>query len=456
MKMVSTKEEKDLHQLAKDYYGIHAREWQTEGVPGDYQIWTGAKGCRVTDSEGKTYIDGFAGLMYKNIGYGRKEIADVAYEQMLKITSLPSSSPSPVSEPQVLLAEKIAQITPGSLSRSTFTSGGSEGIETAAKIAKAYQKLAGQPGRYKLISRRGTYHGYTHLTMALAAQSAFTSAYEPLVYGVKQISNVKCYRCDFNLKYPECNLECARELERTILAETAESVAAVVMDPVSHSDICTPPKPEYWPMIRSICDKYGVLLIDDEVVTGFGRTGKMFGIENWDVVPDILVTAKGITSGYLPLGAVTVKEEIAEKFASGFMHIITFGGLPAPCAAALKNIEIIENEKLAENAATVGAYLLKQLKALMERHVSIGDVRGIGLMTQTELVTNRETKEPLTREVTSELRKRIQGNGLVARIRSGMISIFPPLTFSRADADETVGIVDKTLTELEKEGKLPS
>jgi len=453
--MVSTKG-KDIRELALKYYGIHSSEWKTEGEPGDYQVWVEGKGCRVTDSTGKTYIDGFAGLMYKNIGYGRKEIADVAYEQMKKLTSVPTSSPAPATESQVLLAEKLAQITPGSLSKTTYTSGGSESVETAVKIAKAYHKLNGQPGRYKLISRRGTYHGYTHLTMALMAQSPFTAAYEPLVYGVKQVSNVKCYRCDFNLTYPECKLECARELERMILAEGAETVAAVVMDPVSHSDIVTPPKPEYWPMIRSICDKYGVLLIDDEVVTAFGRTGKMFGTENWDVVPDIMVTAKGITSGYLPLGAVTVKEEVAEKFGAGFMHIITFGGLPAPCAAALKNIEIIEREKLPENAASVGAYLLEQLKALMKRHVCIGDVRGIGLMTQTELVANRETKEPLPREVTPQLRKRVQDNGLIARIRSGMISIFPPLTFTRAEADEAVGIVDKTLTEMEKDGKLPS
>jgi adenosylmethionine-8-amino-7-oxononanoate aminotransferase len=450
-----TKKGEDIRELALDYYGIHPRDWQTEGTPGNYMVWVSGKGSRVTDSNGKSYIDGFAGLMYKNIGYGRHEIADVAYEQMKKLTSLPSSSPSGISEPQALLSEKLAQIAPGSLSKTTYTSGGSESVETAVKIARAYHKLNGEPSRYKLISRRGTYHGYTMLTMSLAAHGPMTAMYEPLAYGVYQVSNVKCYRCDFNLTYPSCNMECARELERTILAESPNTVAAVVMDPVSHSDICTPPKPEYWSIIRSTCDKYGVLLISDEVVTAFGRTGKMFGVENWDYVPDIMAVAKGITSGYLPLGAVMVKNEVAEKFGAGFMHIITFGGLPAPCAAALKNIEIIEQEKLAENAAKVGAHLLDQLKALMDRHVSIGEVRGIGLMTQTELVANRETREPLPREVTGELRRRVQDNGLIARIRSGMISLFPPLTTTKEEMDEAVGIMDKTLTEMEKDGKLP-
>lgn len=455
--MSTETEQQELRQLGIDYYGIHAREWKSrEGESVEYQIWKEGKGSRVTDINGKTYIDGFSGLMFKNIGYGRTEMADAVHEQMLKITSLPSGGEGiGVTDVQLKLAEKLAEITPGSLKRTFFTSGGTESVETAVKIAKAYQRAIGQTNRYKVISRRGTYHGYSYYTMALM-RSAMTAMYDPIEVGVRQVSNVKCYRCDFNLKYPECNLECARELERVIQLEGPQSIAAIVFDAVSHSNICTPPKPEYWPMIRSICDKHGILIIDDEVVCGFGRTGKWFGLENWDVLPDIMATAKGISSGYQPLGAVIVKDEIGEVFTSGFMSLITFGGLPAPCAAGLKNIEIIERENLVENTAIVGAYLLEQLKALMERHVCIGDVRGIGLITQTELVMDRETKEALSNELTAELKKGLNENGLNTRVRSGMISLFPPLIFTKADVDETVGILEKTITELEKGGKLPS
>jgi len=454
--MVTRSEERDLQQIALDYCEIHPREWQAQGEPGKFEIWAEVVDhCRFKDSAGKIYIDAFAGRMFTNVGYGWKEIADAAYEQMLKATSIPAS-PGALHEPQILLAEKLAQITPGSLKRTTFASGGSEGVEVAVKIAKAYHKLNGQPTRYKLISKRGTYHGFTHLGMALM-RSAGTQIYEPLEYGVRRVSNVKCYRCDFNLKYPECGIECARELERVIVNEGPETVAAIVFDAVSHSQIGTPPKPEYWPMIKSICDKYGVLIIDDEVVCGFGRTGKWFGLENWDVVPDIMVMAKGISSGYLPLGAVIAKEEICEKFTAGFAHIITFGGLPGPCAAGLKNIEIMERENLVENSAVVGAYLLEQLNALMGRHVCIGDVRGIGLLTQTEMVANRETKESLPADIVNEFKTKLQANGLVTRVLpAGIISLFPPIVFSRANVDEAIGMIDKTMTEMEKDGKFPS
>ncbi len=446
--------EEDLHKMALDYLWIQGRPWNEVSAPGGLHVFSEAEGSRVTDINGKTFIDGFAGLMYKNVGYGRKEIAEAAYDQMLKMTSPPGEH---TTVPPVKLAAKLAQITPGSLSKTFFVTGGSEANETAVKMAKQYQRLSGFSNRYKIIARRGEYHGATHLAMSLGKPSGGDWVdYEPLVPGIRHVSQPYCYRCPFELAYPDCSLVCAKELEKMIEFEGPEQVAAVIMTPVCQSTPVIVPPEEYWPMIRATCDRHGVLLIDDEVVTGFGRTAKMFGIENWGVVPDMMTVAKGLTSGYLPLAACIARTEVAQKFVGeekeAFHHIITFGGNPVSCAAALANIDIMEKERFTEKVAALGEYLKDQIQILYNHHM-VGDIRGIGLMYAIELVKDRKSKEKFDKELglDNQFVTRLREAGLLTRVRGGAIRFIPPLTITRSEIDESIAIIDKVIGELEKE-----
>jgi adenosylmethionine-8-amino-7-oxononanoate aminotransferase len=448
------KVEEDLHEMALDNLWIHARPWNDVSAPGGLHIFSEAEGVRVTDIKGRTFIDGFSGLMYKNVGYGRKEIAEAAYEQMLKMTSPPGEH---TAVPPVKLAAKLAQITPGSLSKAFFVTGGSEANETAVKMAKQYQRLSGFGNRYKIIARRGEYHGATHLAMSLGKPTGGDWAdYEPLVPGIRHVSQPYCYRCPFELVYPDCSLVCAKELEKVIEFEGPEQVAAVIMTPICQSTPVIVPPQEYWPMIRATCDKHGVLLIDDEVVTGFGRTGKMFGIENFGVVPDIMTMAKGLTSGYLPLAACIANTEVARKFAGEdretFRHVITFGGNPVSCAVALVNIDIMERERLPEKVGALGDYLKDQIQILY-KHPVVGDIRGIGLMYAIELVKDRKTKEKFGKKLGLDNRfvGKLREAGLLTRVRGGAIRFIPPLTITRSEIDESIAIMDQVIGELGKE-----
>ena len=421
-------------------------------APGGLRIYTKGEGCRVTDVDGKSYIDGFAGLMYKNVGYGRKEIADAAYAQMLELTSTPQFDYASV--PAIRLAAKLAQITPGSLSKVIFTTGGGEAIEISVKMARQYQFLSGSQNRKLIIAREGEYHGLTYLAMSLGNyRGMIKGMYGPFPPGIMHVPQPYCYRCPLGLQYPDCGLLCARELERVIQSEAPQSVAAVLMTSICQQTPVIVPPPEYWPMIRSICDKHGILLIDDEVVDGFGRTGKMFGIEHWGVTPDIMVMAKGIVSGYLPLGACIASSEISKKFDESnapFIHVITFAGTPACCAAALANIEILEREKLVENAATMGEYFSKQVQTLYE-HPMVGDIRGTGLLWAIELVKDKKSKEKPSSKVNTAAIKKLYEAGLITRVDTECIRFIPPLIITEEEIDESIAIIDKVIGELEKE-----
>ncbi len=448
-KIPSAAEAKELHDLAAKYIWLSQRQLATPvGVP----IFIKGEGCRVTDVEGKSYIDGWGGLMYKNVGYGRKEIAEAANAQMLKMSSPPMPGPVDVV---VRLAAKLAEITPGSLSKNYFTTGGGEAIELSVKLARQYQRHAGFPNRYKIIARRGEYHGSSMLTMRLGFSKYFTGGYGPYAPGIVHIPIPYCYRCPYGLEYPDCGILCAKELESTIDFEGAESVAAFLMTGICQATAIMELKPkEYAPMVKSICEKYGVLLIDDEVVSGFGRTGKWFAIEHSGVTPDIMCLAKGIISGYLPLGDCITTTEIAEKFegkkgVESFRHSITFGGLPVPCAAALANLAIFEKEKLVERAATMGAYLSKKLQPLKE-HPMVGDIRGVGLMWAIELVKDRKTKQPLTGDESDALSRRLMEEGFIVATSGGVIRFLPPLVITEDELDESIAIMVKVIGEFEK------
>ena len=450
---VSAREDiKELREKAGEHVWLPYTPIAAHHSPGGMNIFVSADGVRVTDVEGRTYIDAFAGLMYKNVGYGRKEIIDAAYAQMLEITSPPQFDQGTV--PGILLAAKLAEITPGSLSRVHYVCGGSEANEVAVKIAKQYQKLAGSPNRYKIIAREGEYHGFTHLAMSMGkGAGALYAPFEPSVPGIRHVPHPYCYRCPLDLKYPDCDIGCAKALERTILHEGPNSVAAFLTVAISQETPIAVPPPEYWPMIRSICDKYGVLLIDDEVVCGFGRTGKMFGIENFGVDPDIISFAKGVTSGYLPLGGAIASKEISDVFEKSqdiLRSVTTFGGLPSSCAAALANIDIIEKEELVEKCASMGEYVAEQIQPLY-KHPMVGDIRGLGLYWGIELVKDKESKERLSGVELANLNAKLRQAGLITRIDNGIIRFIPPLIISKDDVDESLAIIDKAIGQLEAE-----
>lgn len=441
----------ELHDLALEHLFVPLVPRAQLATPGGLEIYVEGEGCRVTDADGKSYIDAFAGLMTRAIGYGRKEIADAVYAQMLKLSAPPGASGTTV--PTIRLAAKLAQITPGSLSKSFFTTGGNESIETAVKMARHYQRLSGFGNRYKIIAREHEYHGQSFLAMALGKHSAAMFApYEPLVPGIRHVAQPYCYRCPLRLEYPDCGVACAKELERVIQFEGPEMVAAFIATTVCQNAPVVVPPPDYWPTIRAICDKYGVLLICDEVVDGFGRTGKMFAVEHWGLVPDMMALAKGIASGYLPLGACIATSEVSKKFDEAlFIHLITYGcGTPAPCAAALANIEIIERERLPERAAAMGEYFSKKAEALYE-HPTVGEIAGIGLLWNIELVKDKKSKERFGPAADALTVRKLREAGLITRVDGGAIRFTPPLIITEDEIDESIAIMDKVIGQMEKE-----
>lgn len=410
--------------------------------------------CYVWDDQGNRYIDGFAGLQVVNIGHGRKEVADAVYKQMRELEYWHSFFGF-TTKPTIELVEKLASLTPGDLNVPHFVNSGSEGNDSAFKIARAYFKRTEKCGKYKIIYRDKAYHG---MNMGAISANGFYGnrvPYEPLVPGFIRIPHCHCYRCPVDKEYPSCNIDCAYALEKMILEEGPDSVAAFIADPVQGTiGGYVPAVKEYFPIIREICDKYGVLFICDEVITGFGRTGKMFGIEHYNgVKPDMMVVAKGLSSGYVPLGAVIVSEDIADTLAEDiFMHGYTYGGHPVAAACALANIDILQREKLAENAAEVGAYIGEKLNSFVDRFSFIGEVRATGMLYGLELVKDKKSKEPFPASFATEAMTIARSKGLLMRISTGGFAnlLCPPLTMTKAIADDMVAILHDTYTEMEK------
>lgn len=410
------------------------------------------EGSHVWDAEGKEYIDGLAGLFCVNVGYGRGEIAQAMMAQLERIHFV-----SPFSFPNVpgtVLAERLGRISPtGEGSRAFFVTGGSEAVETALKIAKAYQRKRGFAGRYKTISRRYAYHGTTAGALSVTGLASARNPYEPLVPGARHVIPPYHYRCPFCLLEDGCTLDCADEVERAIAFEGPESVAAVIMEPVQNSGGCLVPPPEYYEHIRALCDQHGILLIMDEVICGFGRIGTMFGSESFNLRPDIITIAKGLTSGYAPLGAAIASRAVADVFLGDegdkFQHGITFGGSPVAAAAALANLDILEREELPDRSRDMGAYLLRELETTLKDHPYVGEIRGRGLFVGIELVRDRETRaslddKPLLGWLSDDLKQR----GLICRADDrldAVIQLAPPLNIPREDIDRAVAILAESL-----------
>ncbi len=408
-------------------------------------------GVFVWDAAGREYIDGLAGLWCVNVGHGRKEIADAVGEQMARLAYAPTFF-GYSNRPAIELAERLTTRTPPGLTRVLFTNGGSESNETNIKIARYYWKLNGRPEKVKVISRRGAYHGVSLGALSATGIPRFWTMFEPLVPGFSHIMPPYCYRCELGKTYPECGLACAGELEAAIRREGPDTVAAFIAEPVLGGGGVVVPPPGYLRDVQAICRRHDVLLIVDEVITGFGRTGRFFACDHWGIEPDLLSLAKGITSAYLPMGAAVVHERIYRDLERKgpadlpFLHGFTSGGHPVAAAAALRNLEILERERLADNAADVGAHLKARLEALRDLPV-VGDVRGLGLMLGVELVRRRDgagraEADPVLGARVARLAYQA---GLILRSLAGTIALAPPLVLSRAQADEIARLLRQAI-----------
>jgi len=415
------------------------------------KIITSAQGCMIRDIDGKEYLDGFASLWTVNIGHGRKEVMDAVVAQMQEISYFSLFQVSNL--PAIKLAAMLAEMLPGDLNRIFLTLGGSESVDTALKIARQYWRNRGQGEKFKIISRRRAYHGTGGGGTAAQGLTANRTKFEPLS-GVVHINAPYRYRCHLCASADSCTKSCAADLEREILFQGPETVAAFIGEPVIGTGGVIVPDPGYWPAVQEICRKYGVLLIADEVITGFGRTGKMFGVEHWGVKPDLMTLAKGISSGYMPMGAVATTDHVFETFngpGNEFNSGCTFDGHPACCAAAIANLEILQREQLADRAAEMGFYLHQQLQVLY-RHQIVGEVRGIGLLAGIELVQDRESRDsfPPDKPVGKLVHQRAYDLGLFCRLLSGgvTIALSPPLIVSHAEIDRMVAILDQAIGEI--------
>ncbi|WP_420006902.1 aminotransferase [Virgibacillus salexigens] len=422
--------------------------------PGAQQmVAASGEGSWFTDESGNRYLDGVSGLWCLNLGHGRQEIIDAATAQMKKLTYFPLTMSH---NPAVKLANKISSLLGGGY-QTFFSNSGSEANETAFKIVRQYHKQTGNPDKFKIISRYRAYHGSTLGALSATAQANRRVKYDPGVPGFLHVYPPYHYRSIFGGEPEESDLKAAQLIEEMINWEGEETVAALIMEPFISGGGVIIPSMQYIQRVAEICKKYNVLLIMDEVVSGYGRTGKMFGFMHAEgVQPDIITMAKGLTSGYLPLGATAVKSNIYDVFKeegkdNHFRHVSTYGGHPAACAVALKNIEIIENENIVERVNELGKSKLSQLHQLME-HENVGEVRQIGFLLGLEMVTDQKSKVPLEdskmAEIVSECKKKgliIGRNGDTVPGQNNVIIIAPPLSSTEEDLDFLVETVESVI-----------
>ena len=428
---------------------IHPLRDYREQQEANPRIVRGGKGIRIEMSDGRTVIDGFSGLWNINVGHGRTEIADAVYAQMLKLPYYPAFQDFS-TEPAIRLAERLATLFPADrgIERFLFTSGGSDANETAFHFARQYHAVKGHRGRTKILSRHWSYHGTTRSTISATRIPLYHYWETPDPLHI-QIAAPYCLRCDLGKTYPTCNVACADDLTTVLEREDPNTVAAVIADPVMGTGGMIVPPEEYYPKLQQICRDHDVLLILDEVVTGFGRTGRWFGMEHWGIEPDLVTFAKGITSGYLPLGGVGVTKRVFETLRDGspkgmgFMAGLTYNNHATACTAALANLEIVEREGLVENAAQVGAYLHGCLRETLGDLPYVAEIRGIGMLAAVEWAEPGTTK-PLTSApmmFPALVSRKAWERGLIVRPMLETTGVVPPLCTTREDVDEIVAIL---------------
>jgi putrescine---pyruvate transaminase len=410
----------------------------------------------LTDSTGREYIDGLSGLWNVNVGHGRKELGEAARAQMDTL-AFTSAYAGGTNERAIELADKLSALVYPSINTFFFTSGGAEASETSFKTARFYWKAVGKPGKFKVISRMRAYHGVTLAAMSATGLPAFWPMFEPRTPGFSHIDAPDPYRFVRSDTAVSVGVAAANKLEEAILAEGPDTVAAFIAEPVQGAGGVIVPPDDYFARIREICTKYDVLLIADEVITGFGRTGRWFGLERDGIEPDIIQFAKGITSGYIPLGGIGVSDRVREAIdsvppAKRWMHAFTYSGHPTCCAVALKNIEILEREGLVDRAAKTGARMLERLRTLASLD-GVGEVRGLGMMAAVEVVADKATKQLFPAEIgmAQKLTDALLDRGLYTRVAMDCICVAPPLVTTDAQIDRIVSIIGETVTAVVSE-----
>ena len=414
------------------------------------------EGAYVWDAEGRRYLDGLSGLFVVQIGHGRHELANAGAKQAAELAYFPVWS---YAHPAAIdLAERLASYAPGDINRVFFTTGGSEAVDSAVKLARQYFRLIGQPGRYKVISRNLAYHGVTMGALMVTGVPALKAPFEPMVPGGVRVPNTNIYRATEHADDPErFGIWAADEIERAILQEGPESVAAVFLEPVQNSGGCFTPPPGYFQRVREICDRHGVLLVSDDVICGFGRLGHWFGAQRYGYQPDMITVAKGMTSGYSPVGAVLASDRLAEPFQTGtatFMHGLTFAAHPVSSAVALANLDVFESEDLLAHVRRNEPALRAAMTTLSDLPI-VGDVRGDGYFFALELVKDKSTRltfDPAERErlLRGFLIPRLLEAGLIARVDDRgdpVIQVAPPLICGPAEFEEMRQILRDVLTE---------
>jgi taurine---2-oxoglutarate transaminase len=398
------------------------------------------------DHDGKRYIDFSSGLMNVNIGHGNQRVADAVMKQMQEVSYV---TPACATQVRGELGKKLAEIAPEGLNKTLFTTGGAETIENAIKLARLYT------GRHKIIARYRAFHGASYGSMTAGGDPRKLAADAQQMPNVIHVEDPYCYRCPWSQPGPDaCQRQCVSHIERVIEFEGPENIAAILMEGESGTSGCIKYPPGYLKLVRALCDKHGILLIADEVMSGFGRTGKWFSVDHENVIPDMIVTAKGITSGYLPLGALIVHDNIAKYFDDKVLWLgLTYSAHPVCCAAALEVLQIYEDDRMIENAVSMGMYIEKRVEQLRSIHPSIGDFRNSGLLGCIELVKNRLTKEPMApynakaseMTIMNEVAASLRMQGMYTFVRWNYIFIAPPLCINEQQVDEGLNIISNAL-----------
>ncbi|TXL66805.1 aspartate aminotransferase family protein [Cerasibacillus terrae] len=442
---------KDLLRKDEKYIWHAMRRYNPEAT----MVIQKADGAWIEDNNGKRYLDAMAGLWCVNAGYGREELAEAAYEQLKTLPYFPLTQSH---IPAIELGEKLNEWLGGDYVF-FFSNSGSEANETAFKIARQYHQQNGEPERHKFISRYRAYHGNSMGALAATGQAQRKYRYEPLAQGFLHVTPPDMYRSPYQGTIEEQSLACADEIDRVMTWELDKTIAAVIMEPIITGGGVIMPHESYLPRVREICDKHGALLIVDEVICGFGRTGERFGFQHYGVKPDIVTMAKGITSAYLPLSVTAVRREIYEMFQGSedynhLRHVNTFGGNPAACAVALKNIEIFERENLVERSQVMGEKLLDKMEDL-KNHPYVGNIRGKGLLMGIEMVENKQTKEPASQDKVDKIISLCKEQGLIISKNgdtvagyNNIITLSPPLTISDEELDFIVSTIKKAFVKL--------
>lgn len=442
---IDTYTDADKQQILQDNLDYTLFSWSKQAGLNPINVEYG-KGVYLYDYDGKRYLDFSSGLMNVNIGHGHPRVTQAVVRQMEQISYV---TPSCITKARGDLGKKLAEISPGNLTKTLFTVCGATAIENAIKLARLYT------GRHKIIARYRAFHGASYGAMTAGGDPRKLASDSQQIPNIIHVEDAYCYRCPWGQEINTCKRECVSHIERVIEFEGPENVAAILMEGESGSSGCIKYPPDYWQKLRDLCDKHGILLIADEVMSGFGRTGAWFGVDNYGVVPDMIATAKGITAGYIPLGALIVSDKIAEHYNDRPLMLgLTYSAHAVACAAGVEVLNIYEDENLLENAREMGKYVDQQVAELAKKHPSIGDFRNTGLLGCIELVKNRQTKEPMApfnakpneMAIMNQVAAKIKDLGMYTFVRWNYIFVAPPLCVTKEQIDEGLAIISEAIS----------